>query len=146
KYSEFRNNNIGVVYHCHHLLPEYTALEIVKIPALIGNPSYHDAQKRAMELLDMMRLRDRAEHKPAELSGGEKHRVAVACALINNPAVVFADEPSGSLDSDNKVELHRLFFELRNKLDQTFIIVTHDEHLASITDRTIHMIDGEIID
>jgi lipoprotein-releasing system ATP-binding protein len=91
-------------------------------------------------------LRDRAEHKPAELSGGEKQRVAVARALINNPAVVFADEPSGSLDSDNKVELHRLFFELRNKLDQTFIIVTHDEHLASITDRTIHMIDGEIID
>lgn len=144
--SDFRNKNIGFVFQFHQLLPEFTALENVMIPALIGNTSYHDAQKRAMELLDMMRLRDRAEHKPAELSGGEKQRVAVARALINNPAVVFADEPSGSLDSDNKMELHRLFFELRNKLDQTFIIVTHDEHLASITDRTIHMIDGEIID
>ena len=115
------------------------------IPALIGKAKHQDAENRAMELLEMMRLKDRVEHKPAELSGGEKQRVAVARALINNPAVVFADEPSGSLDTDNKEELHRLFFELRDKLNQTFVIVTHDEHLASITDRTIHMIDGEII-
>lgn len=143
--SDFRNKNIGFVFQFHQLLPEFTALENVMIPALIGRANHQEAEKRAMELLEMMRLKDRVEHKPAELSGGEKQRVAVARALINNPAVVFADEPSGSLDTDNKEELHRLFFELRDKLNQTFVIVTHDEHLASITDRTIHMIDGEII-
>lgn len=145
KLSHFRNRNIGFVFQFHQLLPEFTALENVMIPALIGKAKHQDAENRAMELLEMMRLKDRVEHKPAELSGGEKQRVAVARALINNPAVVFADEPSGSLDTDNKEELHRLFFELRDKLNQTFVIVTHDEHLASITDRTIHMIDGEII-
>jgi lipoprotein-releasing system ATP-binding protein len=145
KLSDFRNRNIGFVFQFHQLLPEFTALENVMIPALIGKAKHQDAENRAMELLEMMRLKDRVEHKPAELSGGEKQRVAVARALINNPAVVFADEPSGSLDTDNKEELHRLFFELRDKLNQTFVIVTHDEHLASITDRTIHMIDGEII-
>lgn len=145
KLSDFRNKNIGFVFQFHQLLPEFTALENVMIPALIGRANHQEAEKRAMELLEMMRLKDRVEHKPAELSGGEKQRVAVARALINNPAVVFADEPSGSLDTDNKEELHRLFFELRDKLNQTFVIVTHDEHLASITDRTIHMIDGEII-
>ncbi|MDD3189792.1 MAG: ABC transporter ATP-binding protein [Fermentimonas sp.] len=145
KLSDFRNRNIGFVFQFHQLLPEFTALENVMIPALIGKAKHQDAENRAMELLEMMRLKDRVEHKPAELSGGEKQRVAVARALINNPAVVFADEPSGSLDTDNKEELHRLFFELRDKLNQTFVIVTHDEHLASITDRTIYMIDGEII-
>ena len=116
------------------------------IPALIGRTKHAEAESRAKELLDMMGLTERINHKPAELSGGEKQRVAVARALVNNPAVVFADEPSGSLDTDNKEELHRLFFDLRDKLNQTFVIVTHDEHLASITDRTIHMIDGKIID
>lgn len=145
KLSDFRNKNIGFVFQFHQLLPEFTALENVMIPALIGKARHQDAEKRAKELLEMMRLKDRIEHKPAELSGGEKQRVAVARALVNNPAVVFADEPSGSLDTENKEELHRLFFELRDKLNQTFVIVTHDEHLASITDRTIHMIDGEII-
>ncbi|HQG07623.1 MAG TPA: ATP-binding cassette domain-containing protein, partial [Dysgonamonadaceae bacterium] len=114
------------------------------IPALIGNAKRSEAEKNAKELLSLMRLTDRMEHKPAQLSGGEKQRVAVARALINRPRVVFADEPSGSLDSDNKAELHALFFELRDKLDQTFVIVTHDEQLASITDRTIHLIDGKI--
>lgn len=145
KLSDFRNKNIGFVFQFHQLLPEFTALENVMIPALIGKANHLDAEKRAMELLAMMGLKDRIEHKPAELSGGEKQRVAVARALINNPAVVFADEPSGSLDTDNKVELHKLFFELRDKLNQTFVIVTHDEHLAGITDRTIHMIDGIIV-
>ena len=146
KLSDFRNRNIGFVFQFHQLLPEFTALENVMIPALIGNAKRSDAEKRARELLDMMGLSERVEHKPAELSGGEKQRVAVARALINNPLVVFADEPSGSLDSDNKAELHNLFFELRDKLNQTFIIVTHDEQLASITDRTIHMLDGQIVE
>ncbi len=145
KLSDFRNKNIGFVFQFHQLLPEFTALENVMIPALIGKAKHQEAEKKAMELLEMMRLKDRIDHKPAELSGGEKQRVAVARALINNPAVVFADEPSGSLDTDNKEELHRLFFELRDKLNQTFVIVTHDEQLARITDRTIHMIDGEIV-
>ncbi|HHU95749.1 MAG: ABC transporter ATP-binding protein [Bacteroidota bacterium] len=145
KLAAFRNQNIGFVFQFHQLLPEFTALENVMIPALIGRARHADAEKRAEELLRLMGLMERAEHKPAELSGGEKQRVAVARALINDPLVVFADEPSGSLDSDNKDELHRLFFELRDKLDQTFIIVTHDEQLASITDRTIHMLDGEIV-
>ena len=146
KLSDFRNKNIGFVFQFHQLLPEFTALENVMIPALIGNAKHGAAEKRAKELLQMMGLSERMEHKPAELSGGEKQRVAVARALINNPIVVFADEPSGSLDTDNKAELHALFFELRDKLNQTFIIVTHDEQLASITDRTIHMMDGKIAD
>jgi lipoprotein-releasing system ATP-binding protein len=144
KLSDFRNQNIGFVFQFHQLLPEFTALENVMIPALIGNAKRSEAEKNAKELLSLMRLTDRLEHKPAQLSGGEKQRVAVARALINRPRVVFADEPSGSLDSDNKAELHALFFELRDKLDQTFVIVTHDEQLASITDRTIHLIDGKI--
>lgn len=145
KLSNFRNKNIGFVFQFHQLLPEFTALENVMIPALIGNVKHSDAENRALELLNMMKLSDRKSHKPSELSGGEKQRVAVARALVNNPAVVFADEPSGSLDTNNKEELHQLFFELRDKLNQTFVIVTHDDQLASITDRTIHMIDGRIV-
>ena len=142
--SEFRNRRIGFVFQFHHLLPEFTSVENVMIPALIGGTSKKDARKRAQELLDFMGLADRAEHKPNQLSGGEKQRVAVARALVNHPAVVFADEPSGSLDTHNKEELHRLFFDLRDRMGQTFVIVTHDEALASQTDRTIHMLDGYI--
>lgn len=144
KIAHFRNNNIGFVFQFHQLLPEFTALENVMIPALIGGTSKKDARKRAQELLDFMGLADRAEHKPNQLSGGEKQRVAVARALVNHPTVVFADEPSGSLDTHNKEELHRLFFDLRDRMGQTFVIVTHDEALASQTDRTIHMLDGYI--
>ena len=140
--SRFRNSRIGFVFQFHQLLPEFTALENIMIPAFIGGKSKTEAQKRAMELLDFMGLADRALHKPNELSGGEKQRVAVARALMNNPAVIFADEPSGSLDSKNKAELHKLFFDLRDKFGQTFVIVTHDEELARITDRTIEMRDG----
>lgn len=145
KLADFRNKNIGFVFQFHQLLPEFTALENVMIPALIGNNKKSEAEKKAHELLQLMGLDNRAQHKPAELSGGEKQRVAVARALINNPLVVFADEPSGSLDTENKAELHALFFELRDKLNQTFIIVTHDQNLAAVTDRTIQMKDGKII-
>ncbi|MBO7577505.1 MAG: ABC transporter ATP-binding protein [Prevotella sp.] len=144
--SDFRNTHIGFVFQFHQLLPEFTALENIMIPAYIAGKSRSEAKKRAMELLDFMGLTDRASHKPNELSGGEKQRVAVARALVNNPAVILADEPSGSLDSKNKSELHQLFFDLRDKFGQTFVIVTHDEELASITDRTIHLRDGVIID
>jgi lipoprotein-releasing system ATP-binding protein len=144
--SDFRNKNIGFVFQFHQLLPEFTALENVMIPALIGKVKESQSKAKAKELLDMLGLSLRMEHKPNELSGGEKQRVAVARALINNPAVILADEPSGSLDSENKDELHQLFFKLRDTLGQTFVIVTHDEHLASITDRTIHMKDGMILE
>jgi len=144
--SDFRNRHLGFVFQFHQLLPEFTAIENIMIPAYIGNVSQKQAKERARELLDFMGLADRASHKPNELSGGEKQRVAVARALVNNPAVILADEPSGSLDSRNKEELHRLFFDLRDKFGQTFVIVTHDEKLATITDRTIQLRDGVIID
>lgn len=144
--SDFRNKNIGFVFQFHQLLPEFTALENVMIPALIGKVKESQSKAKAKELLDMLGLSLRMEHKPNELSGGEKQRVAVARALINDPAVILADEPSGSLDTENKDELHQLFFKLRDTLGQTFVIVTHDEHLASITDRTIHMKDGMILE
>ena len=142
--SAFRNKNIGFVFQFHQLLPEFTALENVMIPGLIAGVSSKEANDRAMKILDFMGLVDRASHKPNELSGGEKQRVAVARALINDPAVILADEPSGSLDTHNKEDLHQLFFDLRDRLGQTFVIVTHDEGLAKITDRTVHMVDGMI--
>ena len=146
QFSAFRNQHVGFVFQFHQLLPEFTALENVMIPALIAGVSKTEAKGKAESMLALMGLKERASHKPSELSGGEKQRVAVARALINEPAVVFADEPSGSLDSRNKEELHQLFFDLRDKLGQTFIIVTHDEELAKLTDRTIHMADGLIKD
>ncbi|GHT76250.1 lipoprotein-releasing system ATP-binding protein LolD [Bacteroidia bacterium] len=142
--AAFRNKNIGFVFQFHQLLPEFTALENVMIPALIGNKKFSEAVKQAKEILDFLGLSDRLEHKPAALSGGEKQRVAVARALVNRPLVIFADEPSGSLDTQNKEELHRLFFDLRKQFNQTFVIVTHDEELAKLTDRIIHMKDGKI--
>lgn len=143
--AAFRNRNIGFVFQFHQLLPEFTALENVMIPALIGKVKAADAEKRAKEMLDFLKLSDRMTHKPAELSGGEKQRVAVARALINHPTVILADEPSGSLDTRNREELHQLFFELRNEFKQTFVIVTHDEQLAANTDRIIHLRDGLIV-
>ena len=144
--SDFRNRHLGFVFQFHQLLPEFTAMENIMIPAYIARRSNKEARQRAKELLDFMGLADRATHKPAELSGGEKQRIAVARALVNNPAVILADEPSGSLDSRNKQELHQLFFDLRDRFGQTFVIVTHDEQLAATTDRTIHLRDGLIED
>lgn len=142
--ATFRNKHIGFVFQFHQLLPEFTALENITIPALIAGRDRKEAEKEAIELLRIMNLEERAGHKPSEMSGGENQRIAVARALINHPDVILADEPSGSLDSRNKEELHRLFFDLRDKFGQTFIIVTHDETLASLTDRTIRMVDGTI--
>ena len=144
KLLDFRNKNIGFVFQFHQLLPEFTALENAMIPALIGKKDRAQATKDANNILELMGLADRKFHKPAELSGGEKQRVAVARALINNPMIVFADEPSGSLDTENKDELHALFYKLRDELNQTFVIVTHDTQLAQLTDRTISMKDGII--
>ena len=145
KLSDFRNQHLGFVFQFHQLLPEFTAIENIMIPAYIAGLSQKQAKARATELLEFMRLSDRATHKPNELSGGEKQRVAVARALVNKPAVILADEPSGSLDTKNKEELHQLFFDLRKQFGQTFVIVTHDEQLASTTDRTIHLRDGLIL-
>lgn len=142
--AAFRNKQIGFVFQFHQLLPEFTALENVMIPALIAGESSKRAMQEAKERLHFLGLADRMEHKPAELSGGEKQRVAVARALVNRPAVIMADEPSGSLDTQNKEELHQLFFDLRKELGQTFVIVTHDEGLAKLTDRTIHLLDGAV--
>ena len=144
--AAFRNKHIGFVFQFHQLLPEFTALENIIIPALIAGRKRSEAETEAMQLLQVMGLEERAHHKPAEMSGGENQRVAVARALINHPDVVLADEPSGSLDSKNKEELHKLFFDLRDRYGQTFVIVTHDETLASYTDRTLHMVDGVIQD
>lgn len=143
--ARFRNGNIGFVFQFHQLLPEFTALENVMIPALIGGKNQSDAEQEAKRILDFLSLSNRLGHKPAQLSGGEKQRVAVARALINRPSVILADEPSGSLDSKNKIELHKLFFDLRDEFKQTFVIVTHDETLARMTDRTLFMKDGSIV-
>lgn len=144
--AHFRNRNIGFVFQFHQLLPEFTMLENVAIPALLGGDPRDNAYTRARQLLERLHLADRLDHKPSQLSGGECQRVAVARALINSPKVILADEPSGSLDSQNKQELHQLFFDLRDELGQTFIIVTHDESLAAQADRTLHMRDGLIVD
>lgn len=144
--AKFRNGHIGFVFQFHQLLPEFTAVENIMIPAMIAGVSQKEAKKKAMELLQFLGLEDRANHKPNELSGGEKQRVAVARALVNNPSVILADEPSGSLDSKNKSELHQLFFDLRDKFGHTIVIVTHDEQLATTTDRTIRLVDGEVVD
>lgn len=142
--SAFRNKHIGFVFQFHQLLPEFTALENITIPMLIAGQGMRQANARAKELLELLGLADRADHKPSELSGGEKQRIAVARALANQPDVILADEPSGSLDTKNKEELHKLFFSLRDRLGQTFVIVTHDESLAAMTDRTIHLLDGAV--
>src|SRR4051812_11779267 len=144
KLAAFRNQNIGFVFQFHQLLPEFTALENVLIPGLIAKRPKKELEKRAGELLELFGLKDRLEHKPSELSGGEQQRVAVARALINDPKVVFADEPSGNLDSNNAQELHQLFFKLRDQFNQTFVIVTHNKELASVADRTLTMRDGRI--
>ncbi len=142
--AKFRNEHIGFIFQFHQLLPEFTALENVCIPAFIKNTAKLDAEKRAKELLDFLGLKDRYDHKPGELSGGEQQRVAVARALINNPALIFADEPSGNLDSESAENLHNLFFKLRDEFGQTFIIVTHNEELANMADRKLVMVDGKI--
>lgn len=142
--SDFRNRHIGFVFQFHQLLPEFTAVENVMMPALIAGKTFAAAEHDAMELLDYLKLSERAKHKPAQLSGGEKQRVAVARALVNRPEVIFADEPSGSLDSANRTELHRLFFDLRNTFGQTILIVTHDDELAAMSDRVVYMRDGKI--
>lgn len=143
--SEFRNRRIGFVFQFHHLLPEFTALENVMIPAFIAKRSRKDAESAAKALLTDLGLADRLDHKPSELSGGEQQRVAIARALINNPAVLFADEPSGNLDSKTKEEIHRLFFDLRDKYGQTIVIVTHDPDLAKLCDRCLYMVDGQFV-
>ena len=143
--ADFRNRHLGFVFQFHQLLPEFTALENVMIPAYIAGVSTSKARARACQLFDFMRLSDRLHHKPSELSGGEKQRVAVARSLMNNPEVILADEPSGALDSQNKEELHKLFFELRQEFGQTFVVVTHDTELAQLTDRTIEMRDGLLV-
>jgi lipoprotein-releasing system ATP-binding protein len=142
--AAFRNKKLGFIFQFHHLLPEFTAIENVCIPAFIAGTKTSDAEKRAKELLSLLKLEHRIDHKPSELSGGEQQRVAVARALMNNPSIVMADEPSGNLDSDNAKDLHKLFFDLRDKLGQTFIIVTHNEELAEMADRKIVMKDGKI--
>lgn len=144
--AAFRNKNIGFVFQFHQLLPEFTALENVAIPALIKGDNRKDAFARARQLIEFLGLGERTDHKPAELSGGEKQRISVARALMNQPEVIFADEPSGSLDSKNKQDLHQLFFDLREELHQTFVIVTHDETLAANCDRILHMRDGVIVE
>ncbi|MCB0705724.1 MAG: ABC transporter ATP-binding protein [Saprospiraceae bacterium] len=145
KLAAYRNEHIGFVFQFHHLLPEFTALENVCIPAFIGKKSPAYAEKKAMELLDYLGLADRITHKPSQLSGGEQQRVAVARALVNNPEVVFADEPSGNLDSASSKELHQLIFRLRDDFDQTFVIVTHNEELAQMSDRRLEMVDGRLL-
>ena len=144
--SRFRCEHLGFVFQFHQLLPEFSALENVMIPGLIARRKESEVKARGLELLDYLGLADRADHRPSQLSGGEKQRVAVARALMNKPDVILADEPSGSLDSHNKEELHRLFFRLRDEMGQTFVIVTHDEQLATLTDRTIHLVDGKVVD
>lgn len=146
KISEFRNEKIGFVFQFHHLLPEFTALENICIPAFIAGKSQKEAQKKALQLLDLLKMTDRKDHKPGELSGGEQQRVAIARALVNDPAVIMADEPSGNLDSKNARQLHELFFSLRDILNQTILIVTHNEELAEMADRRIYMRDGLIFD
>ena len=145
KLAKFRCEHLGFVFQFHQLLPEFSAMENVMIPGLIACHKESEVKKRALELLDFLGLSDRAQHRPSQLSGGEKQRVAVARALMNKPDVILADEPSGSLDSHNKEELHRLFFKLRDEMGQTFVIVTHDEQLSSLTDRTIHIVDGQVL-
>lgn len=145
KLSAFRNEHIGFIFQFHHLLPEFTALENVCIPAFIAGKRKAESEKRAQHLLELLGLTDRFHHKPSELSGGEQQRVSVARALMNNPSIILADEPSGNLDSENANSLHHLFVELRATLKQTFVIVTHNEHLAEISDRTVHMKDGNVI-
>jgi lipoprotein-releasing system ATP-binding protein len=145
KLAAFRNQHIGFVFQFHHLLPEFTAIENVCIPAYINKTSKKDAEAKANELLDLLGLKHRANHKPSELSGGEQQRVAVARALINNPKVIFADEPSGNLDSENAQNLHQLFFKLRDELKQTIVVVTHNEILANMADRKLVMKDGQIL-
>lgn len=144
--SRFRNQKVGIVFQFHHLLPEFSALENVTIPALIAGRSRQEAETEARRLLQMLGLEDRADHKPSQLSGGEQQRVSIARALINQPAVLFADEPSGNLDSQNRDEIHRLFFELKEKFGQTIVLVTHDEKLASMGDRCIRIVDGCVVE